>query len=196
MVSTEDPPEALSPGASAQLATDSTAAGGPQRSSPSSVVAWTPERDLEHPEWVRWGHRLGTMGRVSNWLIGDWVNYGATKWGEKYTEAARITGFDTKSLRNIVYVSRRFDSSRRRDNLTWSHHAELAVFDTEQQERWLDRAASDRLSVADLRIELRYSQRGDKGARDDSGEHERTARGSSVVCPRCGETIALDESLV
>jgi hypothetical protein len=150
---------------------------------------------MEHPEWVQWGRRLGAMSRVSNWLIGDWLQYGAKKWGEKYAEAARITGHDVKTLRNIAYVARTFDLSRRRDKLTWSHHAELAVLDENEQDRWLDRATVDRLSVADLRIELRHSQRRPKEAPGDDGSEpvgQAEDEPSLVTCPQCGETIPLE----
>jgi len=133
------------------------------------------------------------MSRVSNWWVGDWLQYGAARWGEKYAEAARITGYDVKTLRNIAYVARRFDLSRRRDKLTWSHHAEVAVLDHEEQDRWLDRVVADRLSVADLRIELRRTQRGDKAATcDESEQHQADEPPSSLVCPHCGEVVALD----
>ena len=52
------------------------------------------------------------MSRVSSWWVGDWLQYGTSKWGEKYSEAARITGYDVKTLRNIVYVAKRFSLSR------------------------------------------------------------------------------------
>jgi hypothetical protein len=160
----------------------------------NSGVAWTPDRDLEHPEWVQWGRRLGAMSRMSNWLIGDWLQYGARKWGEKYAEAARITGHDVKTLRNIAYVARSFDLSRRRDKLTWSHHAELAVFDEQEQDHWLDRAIEDRLSVADLRIELRHSQRRQKDGPGDGGEQDHAQDNNSfVICPQCGGTIPLGQ---
>jgi hypothetical protein len=168
------------------------AASGMQRS-PSPNVAWTPDQDLEHPEWVRWGRRLGAMSRVSNWWVGDWLQYGAAKWGEKYAEAARITGYDVKTLRNIAYVAKRFDLSRRRDKLTWSHHAEVAVLEPHEQERWLDRATVDQLSVADLRIELRGSQRASRSVADDGDEPEpRDAQVPSMTCPHCGKAIQLD----
>jgi hypothetical protein len=134
------------------------------------------------------------MSRVSNWWVGDWLQYGSARWGEKYVEAARITGYDVKTLRNIAYVARHFDLSRRRDTLTWSHHAEVAMLDPNEQDKWLDRAVADRLAVADLRIELRRTQRGDKAVTcDEKGERHRADEpSSSLVCPNCGEVVALD----
>jgi hypothetical protein len=131
-----------------------------------------PRGELEYPEWVAVGHRLGAVGRSSQWWVGDWLRYGTARWGEKYVEAARITGYDGGSLRNLAWMASQFDLSRRRDNLTWSHHAAVAGLDREEQEAWLDRAGVDRLSVNDLRIEVRSSlrQRERTGASGDQGE--------------------------
>jgi hypothetical protein len=168
-------------------------AGGGVRRSLSVKVAWVPDQDLEHPEWVVVGHQFGATSRVSNWWIGDWVEYGEAKWGEKYVEASRITGYDVKSLRNIAYVARQVDLSRRRDKLRWSHHAEVAGLEPEEQDRWLDRCLADRLSVADLRIELRSSQRIAETAADGDRESDQSdGQVPSMVCPHCGKTIPLD----
>jgi hypothetical protein len=154
-----------------------------------------PDRDLEHPAWVEVGRRLGAMSRVSNWWVGDWLQYGAAKWGEKYVEAAHITGYDVKTLRNIAYVAKRFDLSRRRDKLTWSHHAEVAVLEPREQDKWLDRAIVDQLSVSDLRVELRGSQRAVKAPTDVDGDRDRAGgQAPSVVCPYCGKTIPLADA--
>jgi hypothetical protein len=160
-------------------------------------VAWVPGEDLEQSEWVQWGRRLGAMSRVSNWWIGDWLQYGAARWGEKYSEAARITGCDVKTLRNIAYVARRFDLSRRRDKLTWTHHAELAALLPEQQDEWLERALALRLSPADLRLELRAAQRSlQSSSAEESSSPAEPSFGdpvSEVACPHCGGVIPLAE---
>lgn len=152
-------------------------------------IAWVPERQLEHPGWVKVGRQLGAVSRVSNWWVGDWLQYGAARWGEKYAEAARITGHDAKTLRNYAYVARQFDLSRRRDTLTWSHHAEVAGLEPHEQDRWLDRALTDKLSVADLRTELLSSQRSTETACDDDSEPDCSA--IEMVCPHCGKAIPL-----
>jgi hypothetical protein len=131
------------------------------------------------------------MSRVSNWWVGDWLQYGAARWGEKYSEAARITGYDVKTLRNIAYVAKRFDLSRRRDNLTWTHHTEVAALAPEQQDEWLDRALALRLSPGDLRIELRAVQRAVESSSPDEAPLDQD--GGELSCPHCGGAIALSE---
>jgi hypothetical protein len=165
-----------------------TAVDSPRRST-CLRVSWAPDQELEHPGWVEVGRQLGAMSRVSNWWIGDWLQYGTARWGEKYVEAAKITGYDVKTLRNIAYVAKRFESSRRRDNLTWSHHADVAVLDPQEQNRWLDRAITDRLSVADLRVELRSASRGNRPTESPDDQPSNAGTGphaTSIVCPSCG----------
>ncbi len=135
------------------------------------------------------------MWRASPWWIGDWLLYGSARWGETYAQAARATGYDPKSLRNMRYVSSRFDVSFRRDNLTWSHHALLAACEPAAREYWLQRASDDHLSVDDLRVELRTARRAARGALKEGSacrEHDDRA---VVVCPNCGDRVPIPAAL-
>jgi hypothetical protein len=155
--------------------------------SPSAVskVAWRPNGDLGHPEWLEAGRRLGAIGRCSQWWIGDWLRYGTARWGEKYAEAARVTGYDASSLRNMAWVASRFDQSLRSDKLTWSHHVLLAPLEPQEQRRWLERAVGERLSVVDLRLELRAARKATKSSRSVDAEEADAA----LVCPHCGHRL-------
>jgi hypothetical protein len=166
------------------------AAGAQQPPGALSKVAWEPRAKMEHAEWIAAGRRLGAIGRCSQWWIGDWVRYGNSKWGEKYVEAARVTGYDVASLRNMVWVASRFDLSLRSDTLTWSHHVLLAPLEPEEQRQWLKRANEERFSVADLRIELRSSQRNSETPEpvEISSVVDPTATGE-MMCPRCGHKL-------
>jgi hypothetical protein len=153
-------------------------------------IGWQAPATMGHREWVAAGRRFQEYGRI-NWWLGDWLRYGTSRWGEKYVEASRITGLEPKTLRNIVYVASAFELSRRRDNLTWSHHAEVAALKVHEQEMWLERAIAERLSPSDLRIELRATLR---GTRDDPKKLDANPAGNCLlsVCPRCGFGLSPD----
>lgn len=157
-------------------------------------LGWEPPDKLDRAGWLAAGTSLAEFGRVNNWWVGDWIRYGNARWGEKYVEAARITGLDGKTLRNIAYVASRFDLSRRRDKLTWTHHAEVAALAPAQQEEWLDRVLEQRLSPGDLRLELRAVQRALKPAAGGDGEATGAERAHNIfTCPQCGGAIPLSE---
>jgi hypothetical protein len=165
-------------------------AGGTGRRSASGVskVAWLPPSDLGQAEWLSTGRRLGAIGRCSQWWIGDWIRYGTARWGEKYVEAARVTGYDVASLRNMAWVAAQFDLSLRSDKLSWSHHVLLAPLTKEQQRAWIERAIDERLSVADLRLELRA--RG-HGSRREKAVASGGSQGQGAdVCPHCGHELS------
>jgi hypothetical protein len=147
-------------------------------------------------------------GRSAGWWLGDWLRYGTARYGTKYTAALRVTGYDRQTLMNMVYVATRFDASRRREGLSWSHHAELAGLEAAEQDRWLERATADRLSVRELRLELHCERRqlaaaeGDDAAGEPvavkgapaaaarrAGKVSRDAGMASLMCPHCGRAI-------
>jgi len=138
------------------------------------------------------GRRIGAVGRCIQWLLGDWIAYGNAKFGERYARAAKITGYDTQTLMNMVYVASHFPISRRREGLSWSHHETLAGLRLEEQEHWLDQAVAHRWSVSDLRTMVRAARSEDPPAVEEGGRS--TSRSGAVVsCPRCGEAISIDE---
>jgi hypothetical protein len=132
------------------------------------------------------------MNRSSPWWLGDWIHYGNAKFGEKYSRAFKITGYDPQTLMNMVYVASHFEISRRREELSWSHHETVASLKPDEQDRWLSRAIDHKLSVADLRLELRSWRKAQKElpnpATTDATAEECTGI-MSVACPNCGYQI-------
>jgi hypothetical protein len=149
---------------------------------------------MSFAEWVAHGRRLGVMGRGVGWWLGDWLRFGNTAYGERYGPAASMTGYDRQSLMNMVYVASRVEPSRRREKLSWSHHAEVAAFEPAEQDAWLDRAEGDQLSVRCLREAIRTQRRGVKAepvaAADVERSHAGTPDSPDFVCPSCGRPLA------
>jgi hypothetical protein len=168
---------------------------GVSRPGPGALIAWHPKHELDLREWAAAGRRIGSVSRSIQWLLGDWIAYGNLKFGERYTRAAQITGYDTQTLMNMVYVAARFPASRRREKLSWSHHEAVAALGDADQVRWLDQAAVNRWSVADLRTMLRAARReSDDGHREGDWSADGAAQealAQTAKCPRCGETVQL-----
>ncbi len=157
-------------------------------------MGWMPGAELDLAAWSAVGRRFGEIGRCSQWWLGDWILYGNARFGERYSRAVRLTGYDAQSLMNMVHVASRFDVYRRREKLSWSHHASLASLELDRQEHWLSCAESERLSVADLRVELRTERRAREAAACVAGgDHQPPEEppADALVCPNCGETVLL-----
>jgi hypothetical protein len=153
-----------------------------------TATSWVPVAELELPAWTEAGRRLGSIGRGIGWWIGDWLFYGNRRFGERYARAKQITGYDVQTLMNMTYVASRFEPQRRREALSFSHHAELAALDPASQDRWLERAEAERLSVRCLREELRRERRRLEGAAHPTPEAlpAETHTDPTFVCPQCG----------
>lgn len=150
---------------------------------------WVAPEDIDLATWLVYGRRLGTVGRGVAWWIGDWLRYGNGKYGEKYSRAARVTGYDVQSLTNMVYVASRFELPRRREQLSWSHHAEVAPLEQRQQDHWLAMALEQRLSVHSLRQELRALRAATRSIARGERPLRRRAASDHVVCPYCHGVI-------
>jgi hypothetical protein len=114
--------------------------------------------DLPLDEWRRIGIELANLARRTPWWIGDWMFHGETNYAagmsQAYEDAIAATGLDYQTLANYKTVAGRFAFSRRRENLSLAHHAEVLALDLDDQEHWLDRAEREKWSVRTLRDEL------------------------------------------
>lgn len=167
-----------------------------------SPVSWSPPEEMNREQWLDEGRKLGAVGRGSQWWIGDWIRFGTAKWGEKYVEAAKLTGYDEASLRNMAWVASQFDDlSLRSDKLSWSHHVLLAPLEEPKKREWLARASEEKLSVSVLREILHPKKQAEPDAlpsaaastADDEGAADATASAPQVAtCPNCGHEVRLD----
>ncbi len=111
--------------------------------------------NLSFERWQALGRQVGSIANASSWWLADWAFYGEGSYGEKYKQAIAVTGLDYQTLRNYAWVAGRFDLSRRRDKLSFAHHAEVAALPEQVQDEWLELAERSRWSRNELRAHLR-----------------------------------------
>ena len=114
-------------------------------------------RVVSFQKWELIGRQLLAISDSSTWWIADWLVYGESTFQERYPEAIRQTSLNYQTLRNYVWVARRFDPDRRREALSFGHHAEVAALDESEQDYWLRRAEELQWSRNQLRREIRAS---------------------------------------
>jgi hypothetical protein len=110
---------------------------------------------LTYEDWAQVGKQICLLSDSSAWWLGDWLVYGQDRYGDRYQRAVAATALDYQTLRNYAWVARQFPVSRRRDSLSFQHHAEVAALSEEEQEIWLDRAILSGWSRNELRRQLR-----------------------------------------
>jgi hypothetical protein len=106
-------------------------------------------------DWKALGVKIAIYSEATAWWLGDWLAFGQMKYGRRYREGIELTGLDYQTLRNYAMVARRFELSRRRDNLSFQHHAEVCALEDHDQDFWLELAAERRWSKTELRRRVR-----------------------------------------
>lgn len=136
----ESAKEAANLGGSASVSRDVIPLG---RASASPVGLIRTDR-MNRPDWDAIGRDLGRLYKAAQWVIGDWLLIGETKWGTTYETAMELTGLDEQTLMNYKYVAKAYpEISLRREKLSWSHHASIAahperitLLEEAERERW------------------------------------------------------------
>ena len=117
------------------------------------------KEDLSFEEWEALGQQLAPVGKSIGFIIGDWINYGEKRWGDKYEEAIKRTGMAYQTLRDVAYVARRVDLSFRNDKLDFVHHRVVAkIKNPEEQQHWLKMAVKHKLGKRRLQKSINFGR--------------------------------------
>lgn len=112
---------------------------------------------LPFERWLNIGMQLSAASTSVAWCLGDWLAFGERAFAGHYRQAVEATCLDYQTLRNYARVARRFGMSRRRDTLSFGHHAEVAALAEPEQDFWLRKAEAHNWSVKQLRRQVRPS---------------------------------------
>jgi hypothetical protein len=103
---------------------------------------------------------VGSTVTVGPWLVGDAVNYGESRYGEKYAEYIDSTGLSPERLRVCSWVANRYPRNRRFANASFEVHRELAyIRDDYEQDALLNKAIAEGWTSKDVR-EYKRNERG------------------------------------
>ncbi len=93
--------------------------------------------DLSYESFERLAGLLGRLHGASKWWVADFVCWGEGRYGDRIYQAALALGLAEQTIRNYASVAGRVAPARRRSDLSFSTHSEVAALDPEQQEKYL-----------------------------------------------------------
>lgn len=120
---------------------------------------------LAYDSWADAGLEIARVHESSMWCLGDWIVYGQFRYESRYRHAVQAAGLDYQTIRNYAWVARNVELSRRREELSFQHHAEVAALPPDEQDYWLERAVKEKWSRNAMRKQIR-------GDRDRAGAPE------------------------
>jgi hypothetical protein len=145
-----------------------TAVGGPGDGVMVTRSGLRLPRQLRFERWLGVGRELAAASTSAAWCLGDWLAFGEKAYPGRYRHAIAQTSLDYQTLRNYVWVARQFTMSRRRDTLTFGHHAEVAALPEPEQDFWLRKAEEHQWPVKELRRQVRASLADRSADQDDA----------------------------
>lgn len=113
---------------------------------------------LSFEDWRHAGSQIFLVANSCAWWVGDWLAYGENFFRDRYEQAIMDTSLNYQTLRNYAWVAKRFTMSRRRDSLSFGHHAEVAALTESEQDVWLTRAERFDWSRNELRRRIRATR--------------------------------------
>lgn len=102
-------------------------------------------------QWTQLLKVLALMHGKIQMLIGDALAYGERQYGETYQEVAAIFGRQVKTMYQWKYVCASVDFSVRTEKSHFGHLERVASMEPAQQAHWLQQAAANDWTVAQLR---------------------------------------------
>lgn len=112
------------------------------------------QKEVTKEEWDLVFNALTKMGKSVSFWIGDCLAYRKQKWG-MYVDIIESTGLDKQTLADYKWTSESVESSLRKEDLSFNHHKEVAKLSEEKQIEFLTRASEEKLTVRELRQEIK-----------------------------------------
>lgn len=114
---------------------------------------------------------VGATHNASSWWGGDIILAAEMLYPEEASQLTEALGASPSTRSRWARTSERVPMSRRREELTWSHHFVVSLLEPGDQVMWLQRAIDEGLSKHQLEALI-------KPSKDPEDKH--------ATCPQCG----------
>jgi len=122
-------------------------------------------------EWVSVMETMNQVGQSHTFWLGDLYLVGEQFYGEeRATSIMDSTDWNLKTLQNAASICRRIEPTRRREELSYSHHAEVGYLEPDEQDYYLQKAIDNQLSVTKLRNMINYEKEHGLGSADNEDD--------------------------
>jgi hypothetical protein len=108
--------------------------------------------------------RLTRQSKRIEWALGDALQFAERRYGDTYAQWVEETGLSENTLATYRWVADRIEPLRRRKDVGWSHHREVAgIDDPTIQDRLLDEAADKGMTRWEVRQRVKAEQEQRRG---------------------------------
>lgn len=113
---------------------------------------------LEFEQWNQIGIQLESVTQHIQWWWGDWLNFGESRYGEKYQAAVEKFGLNLNTAQQYAWVAREYETCDR-SQVSWTHYKVAAgMQDKAERAQVLELAGREHWSVARLRLEIKVAR--------------------------------------
>lgn len=135
---------------------------------------------MSFEEWSDLGAKLVKIEQNAMWWLGEWWLYGEREYGEA-AAAALPTGFAADTIRQAAWVAERFVPNRyasndslspKHENLSFTHHRQVAALPPAEREELLTRAEDESLTTRELYAEVQRKKSPEIKAEDRIAHHK------------------------
>lgn len=119
-------------------------------------TGWNLPDALSEHDWKNAGVALSRMGGAISWWIGDWWAFGEHKYGDRkaIVESEDWEGPAFQHCADVGMVCAKFETSRRREALSFTHHREVCGLPAIDADKVLDWAEANSASVKATRAKV------------------------------------------
>ena len=120
----------------------------------STAVALSLPDQISFDDYLAAGQQIAHAQRHLNWLTGDWINEGKTRFPDQVKDALKTVLQDrAKEALKLSEVASAFPPEQREQSLSWKHYADMAPLPPAEKKRLIKSAVENNWTATEARAE-------------------------------------------